>query len=398
MLHGDPIYKPEYQSENLEPYKAAFSSSWSDVQAGHNALVVMHRTYRDKERDIIPILQVNSSRPVGAGVQGIDASKSFVGGQLKPSLTKIDSSKLSTELRAQIFKAQDRIKLTELDIANKRDLVKNSDESLLQAVNNADKEANNLQIENLDTEIEGLQLDKEQVRRELDNYKAKVKATVETAKAVTSFITIWSDPTRLFGNVVGALNQGTVAGGAIAEAAHTTDANAKLGKLDAQIRSLRMRKGALRATNAYQVVENAVREVEKKVNEMNVAVRATEAAKVAHRDAYRDMSALIAKAGAASGLNPRERAAVAGAVEAVPKIEMIQEELQGMEQGLEPPPYSEASGIGAAMAANFGVFSKALSVVKGNRDYLTELKVLWEARRASVMAVIDRSVSIAGEE
>jgi hypothetical protein len=398
MIHGDPIYKPEYQSENLETYKAAFSSSWSDVQAGHNALVLMHRTYRDEEKDIIPILQVDSSRPVGAGVQGIDASKSFVGGKLKPSLTKIDSSKLSTDLRAQIFKSNDKIKLSELDIANKRDLVTNAEQSLFQALNKVEIATNSITIEKTDAQLEHLQLDKEQVRRDLEDYKAKVKVSVESAKLFTSFITCWSDPTKLFGNVIGAVNQGAVTAGAAKEAMHTTDANAQLAKIDGQVRRLKNLKGSLRATNAHALLEHEQYEVDKRVNDMNIAVRVMEASMIAHRDAYREMGTLIDKAGAASGLNPKDRKAVAGAVEAVPKIEMIQKRLQGMDEGLQPPPYNEASGIGAAMASNVGVFTSALATVKGNREYVAELKALWEARRASVMAAIERSTSVTGED
>lgn len=44
------------------------------------------------------------------------------------------------------------------------------------------------------------------------------------------------------------------------------------------------------------------------------------------------------------------------------------------------------------------MFTYALGVVKGNRQYVAELKALWEARRASVSAVIDQTVSVTGDE
>jgi hypothetical protein len=398
MLHGDPIYKPEYQSENLEPYKAAFSSSWSDVRTSHNTLVALHKAYKGKEKDLIPILQVDPFRAVGAGVQGIDASKSFVGGMLKPSLTKIDSSKLSADLRAQISKAQGKITLAKLEIENKRSLATNANQGILLAFINVQVALNNIEIEKIDTKVENLLLDKEQVKRDLEDFKARVKAVAETAKLVTSFINTLSDPSKMLGNVLGTINQGAAYSSASAEAGHTAEANAKLAGLDSQIRSLKNSKGGLRLSNANVALASALIVLHTKVNEAKVALRGMDASKLAHDAAYREMGVLIEKAGAASGLNPKDRKAVAGAVEAVPKIEMIQQDLQNIDEGLRPPSYNEASGIGAAMASNLGVFAKALSTVKGNRAYVAELKTLWEARRASVMAVIERSVSFAGEE
>jgi hypothetical protein len=398
MITGEPGFKPAFQSESLETYKAAFASSWSDVRTSYNGLVTLHRAFKDKEKEIIPILQVDASRPVGAGLQGVDAGKSFVGGKLKPSLTKMDSSKLPQDLRAQIFKAQDKSKQTELDVANKRDLVTNANSSLVQAALKVEQDANTIEIEKSDVEIQNLQLDKEQVKRDLEDFKARVKATVESVKLVTSIINCWSDPTKLFGNVLGAANQAATAGGAIAEASYTVDANAKLANLDGQLRGLMNYKGGLRVTNAEKALRISLNEVDKKVNEAKVAVRTMEAAKLAHREAYREMGLLMEKAGAASGLNPKDRKAVAGAVEAIPKIELIQQQLQSMDDGLQPPPYNEASGIGAAMASNVSVFTHALSVVKGNREYVGELKALWDARRASVLALVDKTVSVTGDE
>jgi hypothetical protein len=398
MITGQPTFKPAFQSENLETYKAAFTSSWSEVRTTYNGLVTLHRAFKDKEKEIIPILQVDPSRPVGAGLQGVDAGKSFVGGQLKPSLTKMDSSKLPQQLRAQIFKAQDKSKQTELDVANKRDLVTNANTSLVQAAIKVEQAASNITIVQSDAQIQNLQLDKEQVKRDLEDFKAKVKATVESVKLVTSIINCWAEPSKVFGNVIGAVNQAATAGGAIAEASYTVDANAKLANLDGQLRSLTNYKAGLQVTNAEREMRSAMLEVDKKVNEAKIAVRSLDAAKLAHREAYREMGVLMEKAGAASGLNPKDRKAVAGAVEAVPKIELIQQQLQGMDDGLQPPPYNEASGIGAAMASNVGVFTHALSVVKGNREYVGELKALWVARRASVLALVDKTVSVTGDE
>jgi hypothetical protein len=396
-ITGGPAYDPKYRAENLEPYKVAFSASWSEATTSYNALVTLHRAYKDKEKDVIPLLQLDASRTVGAGVQGIDASKSFDGATLKPSLAKLDSSKLSPDLRAQIFKARDKITLTEFDIANKQDLVKNANASLLQATNQVEIAANKLQIVKIDTHVENLQLDKDHIKRDVEDFKAKVKATVESVKTVTAIINCWSSPDKVFANVVGAVNQGVSAGGAIAEAAYTVDANARLSQLDGQIRSLKNEKGALLTSSSQQEVSNALLEVSKKVNETQIAVRTMEAAKLAKRDAYREMSALIDKAGAANGLNSKDRRAVAGAVEAMPKIDIVVQQLQSIDEGLEPPPYNDASGIGATMASNVGVFTHAVSVLKGNRAYVGELKAMWEARRSSVMSVIDQSVAVTGE-
>lgn len=397
-MTAPPIYKAEFEAENLSPYKAAFDSSWSELRTSFNGLVALHSVYKDKETEVIPLLQVNPGRPVGAGLQHVDATKSFDGAKLKAPLGKVDASKLAPELRAQIFKARDRVKLSELEIANKRDLVTNANDTLTQAANSVVIAANSVEIVKSDTEIENLQLDKEQVKRDLENFKAKTKAAVESIKTIASVVNCWSDPTKLFGNIVGAASQATTAGGATLDLVKTLDANEKIGKLDGEIRSLKNYKGGLLATNAQIAMNNAVIEVEKRANEAKIAVRQMEAASLSYRDAYREMSQLMEKAGAASGLSPKDRKALAGAVEAVPKIETILEQLQGMEQGLQVPPYSEASGIGAAMASNIGTFTHALSILKGNKEYVAELKALWEGRRASVIAVMSQSMSVAGDD
>ena len=74
------------------------------------------------------------------------------------------------------------------------------------------------------------------------------------------------------------------------------------------------------------------------------------------------------------------------------------EQLQSIDEGLQPPPYNEASGTGASMASNVGVFTHGLSVIKGNREYVAELRALWDARRASVLAAVDQAVTVKGAE
>lgn len=398
MMIGQPGFKPQFASHDFDTYKTAFATSWNELTTSYNGLVTLHSAYKANERSVVPILQVGSSRPVGADKYNVNASQSFVGGQLKPSLTKIDSAKLSPELRGQIGHTQDKLKATELDISNKRRGISNANSSLIQAAISVEVATNHIDDVVITHEIANLQLDKDQVRRDLEDFKAKVKVSVEGAKAVTSIVNILLDPLKLGANVLGAVNQGATFGGAAAEANYTIDANNQLATFDGQIRSLQNHKAAIMLSNANLGVTSALEEVHKKLNDLTVAVNGLEVAKLARGDACREMSDLIAKAGAASGLNPRDQRAAAGSVEAMPKIETILEQLQRMDEVLVMPRYSAASGVGAAMASNLNVFTDALSVLRGNREAVVQLKALWGARHASVSALVAHTASPTGGE
>src|SRR5690606_16774948 len=108
-----------------------------------------------------------------------------------------------------------------------------------------DTAANNVTLVNIEHQIADAQLDKEQVKRELENYKADIKATVETAKLASALWSAWANPTKLFD----AFNQTMNAGGALAERDVTRDANKQLEAIDGKIRGFQNHKFGLLLKN-----------------------------------------------------------------------------------------------------------------------------------------------------
>lgn len=391
VMPGRPSFKPQFISSEFSPYQSAFSSSWGELSTSYNRLVAMYQPYKTSERSLAPIFEVGASSPLMAEFQGVDATRSFAGDKLKPSLTKIDGTKVSPALRHQIFKVQATIRQSENAIANSRNRISSATDEILKAAVAVHTAANLVQIEQVSEQIDELQLNKDKLRRNLDGFKAETKAIIESAKVVVSIINCLSDPEKIFGNIMGAVSQGMTAEGAVTDAAFTIDTNEKLAALDHQIGGLMAKKAALRIGVATDALQTALIGFRIAVTNAKPAMRSLDDARTAHNAAYLEMGVLIQKTGAASGLVPSDQKAVAGAVEAMPQIENILQELEGMEQGLTIPHYSEESGIGAGMASNLNVFTHGLSIIRGNQEYIAKQKSLWKARYASTLALIHQA-------
>lgn len=393
-LGGAPGYKPGFDGRNLDTYKSAFNESWSEAQQGYNAIVAMNRSFKLKEQEIVPLLHVDGTVGITAG--GLNAVKSFTGAKLKPELSKVDSRKVNgrPELREQLLAATDRTNSSERAMANQRGTIEQVNGQVLQACNSLAQAFNNIEIAEIEGKLGDAQLDKERVRRDLEDYKADIKAAVEGAKFFSAVWGAVSNPTKVFD----LFNQSVNTGGAVAERQVTHDANKSLAAFDQTIRRFQHRKSSLQVENAMKVHETALLALREKLIEVHKQGRLMQDRKEDYARAYRDKAKLMAQAGEASGMKGKDSKALAAAVEAMPKLEAISQELEGMDAGVVVPSYNEASGIGAAMCSNVGAFTHAVSVVKGNKTYIAELKALWEGRRASVQMVMDKALSVEGTE
>jgi len=393
-LVGGPGYKPEYIASNLDTYKSAFNTSWSELQGGYNVIVDLNRSYKLKEKEIIPLLHVGDGVVVSGG--GQNATKSFDGDKLKPGAAKLDSEKVSAKpgLREQLIKAKAKISSCELAVTNQRLTAEQANGEFLKACNSVDQATNSIEMVKIDQSIASAQLDKDQVKRDLEDYKADIKAMVEGAKMASALWSAWANPTKIFD----AFNQTMNAGGALAERSVTQDANKKLAAIDRRIGELQTRKFNLQLKNAMKTLDSALIDMQNKLREVQKQSGTLKERKQDYELAYLDMAGLMSQAGSASGMKSKDAKALAAAVEAMPKIEAIAQQLEGMEVGVAVPKYNEAAGIGAAMSSNLSAFTHALSVVKGNNEYIAELKAVWEGRKASVQMAIEKALSVDGAE
>jgi len=394
-LTGTPGYKPEYV-DDFDTYKSAFNASWSEVQNGFNALVTLHHGFKSKENEIIPFLGADAT--VGVSANKLNATHSFEGSHLKPSLSKIDSKKVSPEIAKQVAAARDKVEVSELAIASQKEAIETANSRLRQVALDVENAMSDIDIAHLEGDIASLQLDKERVRRDLDQAKANIKAVVESAKAAFSIVGILSDPTKIFANTVGALNQSANAVGAATEAGYVYEANQKLDAIDTQIGALQSDKFRHLIKKASNTLAKNLEEMRIKGREVNKAIRDFQTAKKGQAAAYRELAGAMGSAGGASGMTKRDQNQLAAAVEAVPKIDTLVDQLEGMDRSLGIPSYSEESGIGAAMSSNLGAFTNALGILKGNKAYVAEQKAIWEGRKASVKAAIDQSLFVPGTE
>lgn len=396
---GGPQFKPAFTAAgNLEEYRRAFTGSWGEAQRSYASLYALHHAYEAKGKELVPILRIAGTSVVGAEGAHVNATASFDGAKLRPAVGKIDADKIKPELRAQIEAAKETVAAKRTAITNGRDEVATAADLVTTASNTVEKKTNDFLLVKVDKAIADLNLDAAQVKRDFDEFKATSALAVESAKAVADFANCFSDPSKLFGNAVGFAKQGATTVGAAANLDATLELNQKLSSIDGQIRNLTAQKEKLQTINAGLEVKSAIAAMSIAVRALHKAVRAMQTAKDEYGKAFRDLSQLIQKAGGASNMSAKDQAALAGAVEAMPKLEDIIATIAGMQVGLVIPPYNDAAGVGAAMASNADEFVHCLALLKGNRDYVDGEKTLWEGRKASVEAVIAGVTAVPGAD
>jgi hypothetical protein len=395
---GDaPIYKPEYSAPgNLDAYRSAFNGSWSDAQVGYQSLYSMNLAFQTNEKEVVPLLRSGAGVSIGAQAAHVNATDSFDGNGLKANLKQIDADKVPAELRSQILAKKDTLAQKKGAIADRAADVQTAVHALVAGTDDVMVAINNTEIVNLDKDAANLNLDANQVRRDLDQFKADSKMVVEAVKASSNIVGAIFEPK--VGNIVGAVNQTATAGGAIADDVKQADANKQLAAIDQKIRQLSNTRASLQATNAALAVDKAQHILIGLRNGLEKAVRAAQAAQDDYNAAYRDLGQLMKSAGAANKMSDKDQAALAGAVEAIPKIDKILEILDAMQAAFKVPSYSEDSGIGAAMASNTAEFVTNLGIVKGSKDYVAQQTTTWQARKADVEAVIDQSTAVKGTD
>lgn len=395
-LTGQPVYKAEYADEEHAKYKQAFNASWSEAQSDYKELLSLHRGVQSKQNELSPFLGGHANIAVGGHKQ--NATNAFKGDRLKGNLSNIDAQRVSPDLAHLVAAAKDKADDSDSMIASQKDAIKNANSRLHQVALEIENSISDIDLAHIEGQMADLNLDKDKVRRDLDDAKAKIKAAVETAKAIFSFVNILTDPTKIAGNTVAALSQTAVATGAGAEASMTVQANQKLDAIDGQIQVLQGEKFRQLFKKAENSLSKNLEEMRIRGREINKAMRDLQAAKRAQGGAYRQLAETMTQVGGASGMNKIEQGQLAAAVEAVPRIDTLIEQLEGMESRLGPPEYTEASGIGAAMSSNAGSFTHAIGMLKGNKQYIAEQRAIWEGRKASVKAAIDQALFVPGTE
>ena len=395
---GTPFYQDGYATdEGLATYRAAFDDSWFEAQASFNNVYKMNDTIRGTEKEVAPILRISPDSKVGVQGQGANATDSFAGDKLKPEVSKVDAGKVSSGVREEILAAKEALTTAQIEVTNKAIAVANTKDGVADAEDTCTQAKNNLKITESDAEIEKLGLDKAQIERDLETYKAGIEATVESVKAVTSIIKIF-DPTQSpkdkISNILGAVDQGATAAGKIGEAALIANANSKIDAIDKKIGSLNTTKASLNVTNAKIEIEKCKRAIKSAKRAVLTALGEYKVACIAFEAKYRALGVAVAKAGKDNKMSAKDQKQLAAAVEAIPKIKNIIEFCEGMSGNIPAPAYNEPSGIGAAMACNFHEFQSNLAVVKGTDTYVQDTKTTWEGRLASVEAIIDGATAV----
>jgi archaellum component FlaC len=400
---GEPAFSHEWSAPgNLATHRAAFSGSWSTAQGSYNQMVKMNESIKAGEKELPPALfKASGNASVGAEAAHVNATDAFHGNALKSDVGKVDSAKVPDDVRNKIIDLRDvKIPAAENDVGNKINEVRSAKDQIENQKDSLNTAENALEIVWTDKQIQDAGLDKEQVKRDLEDFRSKIKATVDSVKAVTSIANIFTetDPAKMVQQTLKAVDNMATAGGSITEAAAISNANSVLKALDGNIASLNGKNAGLKATNADNAISTARRNVE-------IAKRTAENAfrnyqnSVKSRDAlYREMATQMKAAGTASGMSAPNAQLLAGAVEALPKIRVVLKFIEGLQGNLPVPAYNESSGIGAAMATNVCTFTTNLGVVKGSKQYLTEQHDLWDQRLTAVQAVMAQATSVPGSD
>ena len=393
---GDWSSSPSYDGDfakpgNLDQYRAAFNASWSAGQGAFNQIVKMSSVIRSTEGELPPILDLaNPDHKVGAEKAHADATQSFQGDKVAPGAAKVDSSKVPEETRGKILDLKDQLETQKGTVTTTALDVANSGDSLEKAKGALDKAKNDLKITTTDAQIEKLGLDKAQIERDLEVTKADIAAAAETVKSVISVVKAFKDPTAIFD----AATQVTDGIAAINEDIAIRSATTKLNAIDGKVAKLNATKATLNETNASIAIDAAKLDINIAKREVTKALIAHKAAVTALKATYRSLADEMKKAGAASNMDAKDQAKLAAAVEAIPKIEKIIGFCGKMAAGIPAPAYNESAGIGAAMATNYCEFAANIAIVKGTGDYVSGTKATWEARLASLNAVINSATAV----
>ena len=391
--YGVPTFHPTFSSPgNLDTYRIAFTASWADAQTSFNKIVRFHDTLHGTADRLAPILRIGDAAKVGAEGTNANATDAFKGGALKPSASTLDSSKVAPETRRAILKLKGEIDAARLDTQAKALAVKNSENGVTQAGIDVAMACHALSITKTDADIEATGLDRAQVTRDLDDYKADVKLAADSAKTAGSMVAAYFDPTKLadvFNNTVN-----TTA--SLAENSKIKSTNQQLAAIDAKVGVLQRRKASLASTNAGLLIDSKVVALTTARNAVQIALNQYEAAVIAARAKHVELAAEMQKAGEAQGgaMSKQDAKLLAAAVEAVPQIQEIITFCTGMAAAIPPPAYSEASGIGAAMATNTSEFLRALAVIKGTAQYVADTRATWQSRLVAVQAAIDSATAV----
>lgn len=381
--HGQPAYKPEFAAPgNLEPFRDAFGGSWATTRDSFNQAVKFHETLHGSAQRIPAILRISDGAKVGAQGAHVNATDAFAGTKVKGA-EKMDAAAVGEARRRKIIVLKGELEQAHLDVKTRGLEMKDTESGVQKASNLLEIAIGSMKISEDEAAIERTGLDRAAIGRELDAYKADVRATVETTRLVTAAITGLYDPAKVID-----------ATAAVAEADKVASVNRKLATLDAKVAALQHGKAGLTATNAALVVKNAVLDLGAARRAVQRGLNAYEGALIKHRATALALSSEMKQAGEASNMTKQDAKLMAAAVEALPQIDEIIGFCASMEAALPTPVYSQGSGVGAAMATNTKEFQSRLGLVKGNAQYVRETRALWEARRASVEAVIASATAV----
>ena len=395
---GAAQYQEQYSKPgNCAAYRSAFDASWTEAQASHNKVYQMHDIIHGREKELAPILRIAGDARVGAEGVHANATDAFSGDKLASSTSKVDSDKVSDQTRTNILRIKGDIQQAKIDVNSKSGGIADAADGLVKAGAALSTARNNLKITKTEEELEKLHVSKEQVENALKGYEADINAAVQTVKAGTDIVKCFTPslkPGEKFEQIADAVGGVAEAAGAIGEAALVNRANSKLADIEAKANKLKATKGTLVHTNAQNAVASALADVRIAVRAITKAMGEYSKAVIALKQKYADLATEMKKAGTASGMKPKDAALLAAAVEAIPKIEEIIEFCAGLKDSVPAPSYSRASGIGAAMASNYGQFASHVGIIKGTGQYIGQIETTWHGRLASVEAAVDGATSM----
>ena len=394
---GAPSYEGEYATPgNLTPFRAAFGASWSAGQAAFNRIVSVHSSISAKEGSLPPILDLASkNQKVGAEQTNADATKSFDGDKLAAGASKISSKKVEEPTRGTILKLKDALEQNSNTLSDKILGVANTSEAAGNAARALDDAKAAFSVVGLDAQIEQLGLDKEVVEADSAIAVAEITASAESAKGLSALLkTIVGGKENRIDNFFDFINAGADAGAAASESREIQQVNAKLKLINSQVSKLSASKLKINQSTAQNAIDSAKADVRVALNSVTQAVLEHRNTEIDRRDLCRQLADAMKAAGKDNDMSVKDRAKLAAAVEAIPKIEAILDYCRSLVGGIAPPPYGDASGVGAAMASNYCEFAANVGIIKGTGEHIAGVVATWEARLASVRACIDAATTV----
>jgi len=370
---GEPQYNMNYAHPAMVAGMQAFTTTWRDANSSWAAAAPLVIDYNYAAGAAGGDADAAAEEAV-SDVSQAKVGESFAGDDLAFSSGIIDMKKLSKEKRLELKKGKD-------ELQKKNNAVEIKWRNVTKGLNTAQKSMNDgakaLAGMKIKTVQMGIEID-ESRKSHIEMEKAAAVGAIQGATKLTSgVIKAFVKPDDAIGDLVEGTGKLVETGASLAYDVEIQSISSSISLAKVKIASIEADIEELNFKNAMLDAENAMTDVRTAHDEYKEAV-------MERKTALAEFSRTLEEMAIASGASKKDAAKLQNAVEAVPRIEQAIALAGKVRDAIRIPPYTESSGLGAAVAENRSDFVAHVAVMKGYRENLNLHQQKWARRLNAV--------------